>query len=552
MLSILSRLLWFVLAGFILGFATSTIWEWYYYRGKRLATGNRRVLELETELQRKDELIAELHRAIDSNGQGLAAETSTPQTRWNQDRDDEEPSFTRTTERWSTASALSATPTDTEIDTEVVSRNDSQSVPHTRRRVSDILPADVPSSEQTAKVRQFTRDLEELTAGAHTTAQRSPAANTRDNLETRIPPRPQQAPSSARPDKTEPTVEVRAEENNEPLITFRRGPARPHYSEVMLRPEQTSSSSARAEPDRAEPSQPVDNHVQARRFPTETSAAQTATEPFDEEDAPDLATNESAYSGSDVETEARPPQSASVAVEEQPESKDVESSVDRKKVASSDTEETSAPQISEHPTSQAPAPEPAQRPTVRAKSSRNPSKAQSRPPAQPAAESESDAQSESVAPSVIETDDHAQVGKKVSNHPDDFTQIDGIGPALCRNLYGSGIYTWHQLSQTDKEELSPVTKDDKKINGWKRQARELAQKNQRTEATYNGKTPSVFKEIRALKPGDPQVLYSGGITTFEELAACNPETLKALFQDIAGGNTKNFTNWIERARELQS
>jgi len=29
------RVLWFVIAGFILGFATSTLWEWLYYRGKR-------------------------------------------------------------------------------------------------------------------------------------------------------------------------------------------------------------------------------------------------------------------------------------------------------------------------------------------------------------------------------------------------------------------------------------------------------------------------------------------------------------------------------------
>lgn len=29
------QLLWFVLAGFVLGFAVSTLWEWLYYRGLR-------------------------------------------------------------------------------------------------------------------------------------------------------------------------------------------------------------------------------------------------------------------------------------------------------------------------------------------------------------------------------------------------------------------------------------------------------------------------------------------------------------------------------------
>jgi hypothetical protein len=33
-----SQLLWFLLAGFILGFAASTLWEWLYFRGRRLAT----------------------------------------------------------------------------------------------------------------------------------------------------------------------------------------------------------------------------------------------------------------------------------------------------------------------------------------------------------------------------------------------------------------------------------------------------------------------------------------------------------------------------------
>ncbi len=32
-----SQLLWFLLAGFILGFAASTLWEWLYFRGRRLA-----------------------------------------------------------------------------------------------------------------------------------------------------------------------------------------------------------------------------------------------------------------------------------------------------------------------------------------------------------------------------------------------------------------------------------------------------------------------------------------------------------------------------------
>lgn len=47
--------LWFVLAGFILGFATSTIWEWYYFRGRRIDFGlQERVGELQDQLDEKD------------------------------------------------------------------------------------------------------------------------------------------------------------------------------------------------------------------------------------------------------------------------------------------------------------------------------------------------------------------------------------------------------------------------------------------------------------------------------------------------------------------
>jgi len=30
------RLVWFLLAGFVLGFASSMLWEWLYYRGQRM------------------------------------------------------------------------------------------------------------------------------------------------------------------------------------------------------------------------------------------------------------------------------------------------------------------------------------------------------------------------------------------------------------------------------------------------------------------------------------------------------------------------------------
>src|SRR4051794_31256303 len=44
------NLLWYVLAGFLLGFASSTLWEWFYFRKERLKLTDRRIRELEAKL----------------------------------------------------------------------------------------------------------------------------------------------------------------------------------------------------------------------------------------------------------------------------------------------------------------------------------------------------------------------------------------------------------------------------------------------------------------------------------------------------------------------
>jgi len=46
-----TNLLWYVLAGFLLGFASSTLWEWFYFRKERLKLTDRRIRELEAKLQ---------------------------------------------------------------------------------------------------------------------------------------------------------------------------------------------------------------------------------------------------------------------------------------------------------------------------------------------------------------------------------------------------------------------------------------------------------------------------------------------------------------------
>ncbi len=58
-------LLWFVLAGFLLGFITSTLWEWFYFRRERLKRTDRRILELEDKLRRLENEPAAADEAAD-------------------------------------------------------------------------------------------------------------------------------------------------------------------------------------------------------------------------------------------------------------------------------------------------------------------------------------------------------------------------------------------------------------------------------------------------------------------------------------------------------
>ena len=63
------QLLWYVLAGLIIGLTASTLWEWLYFRRKRLGLHDQRVTELEAEVQ--------LLRAQNQTLIRLAARTTT-------------------------------------------------------------------------------------------------------------------------------------------------------------------------------------------------------------------------------------------------------------------------------------------------------------------------------------------------------------------------------------------------------------------------------------------------------------------------------------------
>lgn len=56
--------LWYVLAGLIIGLTASTLWEWLYFRRKRMALRDRRLLELEAEARLLREQNRELAQLV--------------------------------------------------------------------------------------------------------------------------------------------------------------------------------------------------------------------------------------------------------------------------------------------------------------------------------------------------------------------------------------------------------------------------------------------------------------------------------------------------------
>ena len=49
---------WYLLAGLILGFCLSTVWEWLYFRQRRMRITDRRIAELEQALRSRERDIA--------------------------------------------------------------------------------------------------------------------------------------------------------------------------------------------------------------------------------------------------------------------------------------------------------------------------------------------------------------------------------------------------------------------------------------------------------------------------------------------------------------
>lgn len=128
---------------------------------------------------------------------------------------------------------------------------------------------------------------------------------------------------------------------------------------------------------------------------------------------------------------------------------------------------------------------------------------------------------------------------------DDFTQITGIGPALAARLSAAGLYRYTDLAQADAEELpnalgiQPWQKVEPEV--WVAEAAVLAKK---PPQVHVGDDLTLFEGIG---PAYATRLRASGITTFEQLAGSDEETLSVIIGAPAWRRA-NYSAWIAQAR----
>jgi predicted flap endonuclease-1-like 5' DNA nuclease len=144
------------------------------------------------------------------------------------------------------------------------------------------------------------------------------------------------------------------------------------------------------------------------------------------------------------------------------------------------------------------------------------------------------------------------VPQRTDGYPDDLAKIKGVGHAYKQRLYQAGIYTWRQVAETDVETLRAAARANQGANveEWPAQARALAEKYGRQDATYTGPPPDDLTRIRGIGPVNEEALYRAGICTFEQLANASPQELRSLLPPPVAGEEPDIEDWIRQAAKL--
>lgn len=161
------------------------------------------------------------------------------------------------------------------------------------------------------------------------------------------------------------------------------------------------------------------------------------------------------------------------------------------------------------------------------------------------------AQGPDESPVTSSSDGRGSVVPRSTDFPDNLSKINGVGDVYKFRLYAAGIYTWHQVAESDVATLRAATNayPGANVEDWPEQARALAEKHGRQDAYYGGPVPDDLTRIKGIGPVGERTLYRAGICTYDQLAGSAVSELKALFPIAVAGDQPDFASWIRSAIE---
>ncbi len=164
--------------------------------------------------------------------------------------------------------------------------------------------------------------------------------------------------------------------------------------------------------------------------------------------------------------------------------------------------------------------------------------------------------SESVwtPPPIVErTPARTPSSQRSKGHPDDLTLIPGIDQTIQARLYRANIFTWHHVATSEVEYLRQAAEApaDVAVEQWPAQARALAERNGRKNASYSGPLPDDLTQIADITPQQMKLLYMAGICTARQLAATRRSELETLFAN-SPGSPFGYDRWLSEAAQAVS
>ncbi len=128
---------------------------------------------------------------------------------------------------------------------------------------------------------------------------------------------------------------------------------------------------------------------------------------------------------------------------------------------------------------------------------------------------------------------------------DDFTQINGIGPALAARLSAAGIYRYTDLAQADADELPNALG----IQPWQKVEPEawIAEAALLAERPSQVQVGDDLTLLEGIGPAYAIRLRAAGITTFDQLGNSDEETL-AVIIGAPAWRRAHYGDWITQAR----